>query len=120
MNPILELFKVVDAEPKGSQAVRALVERMTEAELRPREIERTVDSLRKAFRDYLEECRVSPQAVWCSFCHKSQEEVEVLVVASTAAICDECTKISAEVIAERNAKKRERAGWLSAIVRRGK
>lgn len=116
MNPFLELHKTVDAQARGSDAVRVLAEQISDSGLDPRQIERTVDSLRKAFRDHLEERKESPTQTFCSFCHKPQEEVAVLVAAATAAICDECCQISAGVLAEQTRKGR-RERWFKSVTR---
>jgi ATP-dependent protease Clp ATPase subunit len=47
-----------------------------------------------------------PQARYCSFCSRSEREVEWLVMGISVAICDRCVADAAEIIA---GKRRDRA-----------
>lgn len=43
----------------------------------------------------------------CSFCHKGQNAVRLLLAAPRARICDECTALAAETVAAFHAQKVE-------------
>jgi recombinational DNA repair protein (RecF pathway) len=58
------------------------------------EIEATIGALNFAFRKRLEAEGISVGVARCSFCHRSQREVKTLVVATEAAICDQCVEIA--------------------------
>jgi recombinational DNA repair protein (RecF pathway) len=53
-----------------------------------------VGALNVAFRKRLEAEGISVGVARCSFCHRSQREVKTLVVATEAAICDQCVEIA--------------------------
>ena len=40
------------------------------------------------------------QAAICSFCHKSEHEVEFMLLASVSAICSECIKLHFRIFCE--------------------
>ena len=44
----------------------------------------------------------------CTFCGKGQDEVRNLITCPTAAICDECTLLAAEIVHESVAERGER------------
>lgn len=52
----------------------------------------------------------------CSFCEKSQREVEKLIVGNNVCICDECVSLYNDIIAESRARKvRPSAIWQKLI-----
>jgi ribosome-binding protein aMBF1 (putative translation factor) len=48
---------------------------------------------------------VDPSLQYCSFCHKSQREVRLLLAASRVRICNECTALVAETVAAFHAQR---------------
>ena len=46
--------------------------------------------------------------VYCSFCGKSQHEVEKLFAGPTVFICDECTEICMDIIKESRMEKKNK------------
>ena len=46
--------------------------------------------------------------VYCSFCGKSQHEVEKLIAGPTVFICDECTEICMDIIKESRMEKKNK------------
>ena len=120
MNPISDLVDLVEQHSDVAEAVDALTDRLSASARSREQLEKTFDVLRRAFRKHVESrCGTSPPIV-CSFCKKTQEEVAAIVVASDAAICDECAKLTTDVIEERAKKTshRSRVGAIVNLVRR--
>lgn len=125
MNPIDELVDLVEEQSDVSAAVDALAGCLAGCDRDVAQLEKTFDALRRAFRKHVEMRGGTPPKAFCSFCHKSEEEVAAIVVASGASICDECTKLSSDVIDGR-AKKTSGRSTVGAVldlvarVRRGR
>jgi hypothetical protein len=64
-----------------------------------RDIETLIGSLRAGFGELLQLSAGLTDQERCSFCHRSQRDVRILVSATEAAICDECVSIAAETVA---------------------
>lgn len=47
------------------------------------------------------------RAIYCSFCGKRHNEVDVMVAGPTVFICDQCVEVSVDVIATARAKARQ-------------
>jgi ATP-dependent protease Clp ATPase subunit len=45
--------------------------------------------------------------VYCSFCNKSEHQVQVIVAGAKASICDECVDECATICGERRAARRQ-------------
>jgi len=82
--------------PSRVKLVRKWIE---QSGLDHRDIETLVGALRTGFADLLRLPGESPDLERCSFCHRSQRDVRILVSATEAAICDECVVIASQTIA---------------------
>lgn len=52
----------------------------------------------------------------CSFCDKTQREVQRLIAGNRANICDECADVCSEIIIEKSIEKLEREqGWTGRV-----
>lgn len=120
INPVRDLAALVERQSSASAAAATVAELIADSDLNRDQLEKTLDSFRRALADHLKTQQESTSAVLCSFCHKSDAEVAALVVASSAAICDECTALSADVIAGRAQKAtvRSKIGAVINLVRR--
>lgn len=109
-NPIAELLEFVERHPDASMAVDALASCLSDSGRGRAQVEKTLDVLRRAFRKHVASLSSTPNPIICSFCKKTQEEVEAVVVASDASICDECARLTIEVIEGRAKKSGSRSG----------
>ena len=115
MNPIRDLADLVEQQSDASTAAAVLADYIARSDLQRTQLEKTLDAFRRALREHLQAQRDTPDLISCSFCHKSEDEVAAIVVASSAAICDECTKLSGDVIAGR-AKKASGRSKIGAVL----
>ena len=69
---------------------------MVDSGLTDADLEAVIGALDNAFRQRLDEKRATSDLARCSFCHRTQREVKTLIVATQAAICDECIEIARE------------------------
>ena len=106
MNPLYELNEA--RRSAGEDSTKELSRLLAESGLADTELEATIGALNVAFRMALEAKGASSDLARCSFCHRSQREVKSLVVATDAAICDECIDIARATV--QPAKKRS---WFS-------
>ncbi len=54
----------------------------------------------------------------CSFCNKSQFEIQKLVAGPLATICDECVRVCADIVSDDRARERppaEHMGWPGGV-----
>lgn len=103
-NPISEMVDLVESQADTSRAIDLLADRISTSGRGKAQLETTFDILRRAFRKYILSSGGTPDRQICGFCKKTDEEVASLVVASDAAICDECTRLAADVIEGRATK----------------
>src|SRR5437763_6931920 len=92
MNALKALDEV--RQSSGDDRVNVFGRLLTESGLSDAELEATIGALNFAFRQRLEGSSTSSELSRCSFCHRSQREVKSLVVATEAAICDQCIEIA--------------------------
>jgi hypothetical protein len=59
----------------------------------------------QAFKDKIKEAPLTEDALLCSFCGKSGEEVETLLIGPNANICNECVEICNKTIADNEVSK---------------
>ena len=52
----------------------------------------------------------SKNALYCSFCGKSQQEVRKLIAGPTVFICDECVELCLDIISEENKSSLSKSG----------
>jgi recombinational DNA repair protein (RecF pathway) len=92
----MNMLKALDEarQSSGEDRVNAFGRLLTESGLSDAELEATIGLLTFAFRQRLEEKGAYSALSRCSFCHRSQREVKSPVVATEAAICDECIEIA--------------------------
>lgn len=96
MNAINELHRLVGAA--DSDRKERLMKALPESGLSDAELEAVVGALVDAFREHLKTKGAETETQRCSFCHRTQREVKSLVVATNAAICDECIEIARDTL----------------------
>jgi recombinational DNA repair protein (RecF pathway) len=106
----MDALKALDElrQSAGDGSANAFSQVLAASGLSDTELEATIGALNFAFRKRLEAEGASADLARCSFCHRSQREVKSLVVATEAAICDECIEIARTSV--QPAKKRS---WFS-------
>ena len=104
MNPMKEIASIVG--PPGSDSSMEMSRLLTESGLDDKELEATIGALNFAFRKHVQGKAESTGLAQCSFCHRSQKDVKSLVVATDAAICDQCIDIARDTLKDPANKKR--------------
>lgn len=86
----------------GANERAARVESIVEqSRLDDRDLESLVSLLNAALKQRVEQRNVgTSEGAYCSFCHRSQSQVKTLIVATQAAICDECARIAVETVSQ--------------------
>jgi hypothetical protein len=98
MNPIRSLSDLLQAAEQDTRlaVLETLIE---ESGLDDTRLEGVVSLLTHALRKRIERRKAEePTLAFCSFCHRSQREVKVLVAAEGAGICDQCVEIAVDTI----------------------
>lgn len=92
MNVFNALNDLIGSPDSGRQ--ERVLQAMAESGLRDADLEAVLGALLGVFRQRLDEKGAESEWKRCSFCHRTQREVKTLVVATQAAICDQCVEIA--------------------------
>lgn len=57
---------------------------------------------------------MATKILYCSFCGKTQDEVQKLIAGPDVCICDECTKIAMKIVTDTEAGEVEYNSWSFA------
>ena len=115
MNPIRSLSDLLQAAEQDTRlaVLEALIE---ESGLDDTRLESVVGLLAHAFRRRIERRGAEePTLAFCSFCHRSQREVKVLVAAEQAGICDQCVAIAVDTLRSTGTKP---TGYFRRLMKR--
>jgi hypothetical protein len=104
MNLLRSLSDFVQAADQDSRSARVDT-LFAESGLDTNVLESTLSLLNHSFRKLLERHAVeASELAFCSFCHRSQREVRVLVTTGQVGICDQCVDIAVDTLRSTKSK----------------
>jgi len=101
---VAHVVQVAETQHEPERIAEALESEIRASGLTARDLALTFSTLETALHGYLNAYERPPGTVACSFCHKSQGHVALIVQGPSASICCECVAIAADVVKERRGK----------------
>jgi hypothetical protein len=103
------IVRTAEKEREPRLIAEALESELKGSGLSPRDLALTFSTLETALSHYLGSYERAPGLVACSFCHKTQGAVALIIQGPTAAICDECVTIAVDMVKEKQAEPKQGA-----------
>lgn len=110
MNAINALKEMIGSSDDARR--ERVMSAIAESGLSDADLESVIGAMDDGFHEHLKAKGVTSDLARCSFCHRTQREVKTLVIATQAAICDQCIEIARDT-AQRPKDGAAKRPWFS-------